>query len=124
MPKKSPWTKIPNYLLDELLPDLKDTELRLLLLLLRDSAGWNRPERVVRLTYSQLRTRSGRANEALAAAISALSDRQLLHTFPSRTLRYSVSSVRFPNTTHNKDNKVKEQPSGSSYPHGDCSENE
>lgn len=124
MPKKSPWTKIPNYLLDELLPDLKDTELRLLLLLLRDSAGWNRPERVVRLTYTQLRSRSGRASEALAAAISALSDRHLLHTFPSRTLRYSVSSVRFPNTTHSKDNKVKEQPSGSSYPQGDCSESE
>jgi len=124
IPKSTPWTKVPNFLLDELLPTLKDTELRLLLLLLRDTTGWNRPESAVKLTYVQLRHRSGRANEAISAAISGLSNRQLLHTLPSRTLRYSASPVRIPNVIHSKDNKVKEQPSGSSYPQGGGSESE
>ncbi len=86
-----PWTKVPNHLIDELLPTLKDTELRLLLVLLRQTVGWNRPERPVVLPYKALMHRTGRASEAISAALKSLHARRLIHTSrPKTPLKFRI----------------------------------
>ena len=71
-------TPVPNDLLDRIMPTLRDTELRLLLVVVRQTLGWQdgptssqRKERDW-LTQSQLMRRTGRASEAVARAIDAL----------------------------------------------------
>lgn len=76
----TPWTKVPNVLLDQLLPTLKDTELRVILLLIRQTSGWNREDRAVLLTYNSLMRRTGRKSEALSLALRSLKQRGLIHS--------------------------------------------
>ncbi len=71
---------MPNPVLDRLLPELKDTELRVLLVLIRQTFGWNRPYRPVILSYRTLKARTGRESEAIAKAIRSLRARGLIHT--------------------------------------------
>lgn len=73
---------VPNPVLDALLPDLKDTELRVLLVLVRQTFGWNRPHRPVVLSYRALKERTGRESEAIARAIGSLRARGLIHSDP------------------------------------------
>jgi len=63
-------------LVDDLLPGLKDTELRLLLVVLRQTLL--RGKRFDWLASRQLKERTGRASEAVSAAIDALVTRGLL----------------------------------------------
>lgn len=71
-------TPIPNGLLDRVMPTLRDTELRVLLVVVRQTLGWQegpdpsrRKERDW-LTQSQLMRRTGRASEAVSAAVDGL----------------------------------------------------
>ena len=69
---------VPNGLLDMAMPRLRDTELRVLLVVVRQTLGWQegsdpaqRKERDW-LTQSQLMRRTGRASGAVARAVDAL----------------------------------------------------
>ncbi len=71
-------TSVPNDLLDRVMPTLRDTELRVLLVVVRQTLGWQdgpdpsrRKERDW-LTQSQLMRRTGRASEAVSAAVDGL----------------------------------------------------
>jgi len=81
------WTKIPNVLLDKLLPTLKDTELRILLVVLRKTVGWNRPDAPVILSYQRLKATTGRESEAISKALASLSSKGLIHMQGSRSFR-------------------------------------
>jgi hypothetical protein len=74
-----PWTKTPNVLFDQVLPTLKDTELRVLLVLLRQTSGWNREGQWATISYRTLKRRTGRQSEAIARALHALETRGLIH---------------------------------------------
>lgn len=87
-----PWTKMPNILVDRLLPELKDTELRVLLVLLRQTTGWSRDGRAVTPSYRLLMKRTGRHSEAVAGALKSLKAKGLIHS--SRTKL--PKSIRFP----------------------------
>lgn len=63
-------TSVPNFVIDDLMPRLRDTEFRLLLVVLRQTWGW-RKERDW-LTHSQLKRRTGRSSAALSKAITVL----------------------------------------------------
>jgi hypothetical protein len=70
-------TPFPNRLLDEAMPLLKDTEWRVLCIIVRQTLGWQDKQRQRRkerdwLTRAQLKARTGRNSEALAFAIDAL----------------------------------------------------
>jgi hypothetical protein len=86
-PTNRRFTKAPNLLFDRLLPTLKDTELRLLLVLIRETSGWNREGRTVNLSSQTLKLRTGRESEAIAKALSALVARGLLHRKSERVCR-------------------------------------
>lgn len=71
-------TPVPNGLLDVAMPRLRDTELRVLLVVVRQTLGWQGgPDPAQRkerdwLTQSQLMRRTGRASGAVARAVDAL----------------------------------------------------
>ena len=77
-------TPVPTALLDKVMPTLRDTELRVLLVVVRQTLGWQvgkdprlRKERDW-LTQSQLMRRTGRASGAVARAVDALVRRGLI----------------------------------------------
>jgi hypothetical protein len=70
-------TPFPNALLDKAMPRLKDTEWRLLCVIVRQTLGWQDQVTQTRkehdwLNRAQLKARTGRNNEALSLAIHAL----------------------------------------------------
>ncbi len=72
------WTKVPNILLDRLMPELSDTELRVLLAVIRRTTGWGREGRAVVLRYRELKAVTGRHSEAISKAVKGLSESSLL----------------------------------------------
>ncbi len=71
-------TPVPNGLLDRVMPTLRDTELRVLLVVVRQTLGWqDGPDPAQRkekdwLTQGQLMRRTGRASGAVSRAVDAL----------------------------------------------------
>ena len=73
----------PNGLVDAEMPLLKDTELRVLLVVLRQTWGWRdkatgRPKERDWLTHGRLKKSTGRASEAVSAAVDGLVRRGLI----------------------------------------------
>lgn len=83
---KAPWHPVPVRLVDEIMPALKDTELRVLLVVLRQTAGWRSDrldpggprKRRDWLSHRQLCRRTGRGSGAVSAAVSSLVNTGLL----------------------------------------------
>ncbi len=76
-PGLSHTTPFPNELIDNVMPHLNDTQWRVLCVIVRQTLGWHDKQtgsRKIRdwLTQSQLKIRTGRNIEALAAAIDLL----------------------------------------------------
>ena len=69
---------LPVLFVDDVLPTLKDTELRVLLAVLRQTHVAGRERASAWITSGELRRRTGRASEAVSAAIGSLSGRGLL----------------------------------------------
>jgi hypothetical protein len=73
---------VPNALFDDLLPTLKDTELRVLLIVLRATAGWRdrkgRAKARDWISHRQLVKRTGRRSAAVSGAVDRLVRRGLL----------------------------------------------
>jgi hypothetical protein len=74
---------VPVLLIDDLFPRLKDTELRVLLVLMRQLHVMGRERETTWLTHREMCRRTGRASEAVSGAISALVERGLLDVFDS-----------------------------------------
>lgn len=75
---KIPWCKVPNHLFDQILPSLGDTELRVLLVAQRYTAGWMRPRSSIFLSYRKLCERTGRGPDAVIRAVRVLAAKGLL----------------------------------------------
>ncbi len=73
---------VPNVLFDDLLPTLKDTEVRVLLVVLRATLGWRDKEGRTKtrdwLSHAQLVRRTGRGSEAVSSAVGVLVRRGLI----------------------------------------------
>lgn len=73
----TPSTPFPNALLDHVMPTLRDTEWRLLCVVVRQTLGWSsggngRRKQRDWLSHRQLTRRTGRASGAISKAIDAL----------------------------------------------------
>lgn len=79
---QAPFTAFPNKLLDQVMPTLKDTEWRLLCVIVRQTIGWRNEHGGRRrrdwLSRSQLMQRTGRNSEALSKAVDRLVARRLI----------------------------------------------
>jgi len=69
---------LPVLFVDDVMPTLKDTELRVLLSVLRQTHVAGRERASAWITSGELRRRTGRASEAVSAAIGSLSSQGLL----------------------------------------------
>lgn len=73
---------IPNALFDLVLPTLKDTELRVLLIVMRQTWGWrkSRTAYVERdwISRALFCRRTGRASEAISGAVATLVEKELI----------------------------------------------
>ncbi|MBX7135757.1 MAG: replication protein [Fimbriimonadaceae bacterium] len=69
-------TPFPNFLLDRVMPRLKDTEWRVLCVIVRQTLGWQLESGARKsadwLSHSQLKRRTGRASAAISQAIEML----------------------------------------------------
>ena len=77
-------TPFPNYLLSEVMPALKDTEWRLLCVVVRQTLGWVDPSTGGRksqdwMTRTQLLQKTGRNSAAISKALDVLVSQQFLH---------------------------------------------
>lgn len=112
----TPWTKVPNHLIQTLLPTLTDTELRLLLILLRQTTGWNKPESTVTLPYRRLMQWTGRSSETVWKAVQSLRAKGLIHSPKARTIQRLNDSVSESEQQQYKDSLQIEQRPGQSCP--------
>ena len=128
-------TPVPNGLLDRVMPTLRDTEFRILMVVVRQTCGWqDGPDPTKRkkrdwLTQSQLMRRTGRASGAVSAAVSELVRARLIEVqdrwgkplvTPADRRRYigklyyrhqpelGEDSLRLPESEHAKPNTTKE----------------
>src|SRR5437870_12428457 len=74
---KAGFTALPNWLIDEIMSNIRDTEWRMLCVIVRQTIGWRADGPTGRrqsdwLTQRQLKRRTGRESEALCKAIDAL----------------------------------------------------
>ncbi len=92
------YVALPIVVIDSLLPTLKDTELRVLLVVLRQTWGWTTTDGQVKsmdwLAHSQLKARTGRASEAVSAAIDILIQRGLITVQDERGILLSSATSR------------------------------
>lgn len=93
-------TPVPNALLDRVMPTLRDTELRVLLVVVRQTRGWqdgpNMSQRKERdwLTQNQLMGRTGRGSGAVAHAVEALVQTGLIEVQDRAGMPLRTSSER------------------------------
>ncbi len=78
----TPFAAFPCVLIDRVMPTLKDTEWRLICVIVRQTVGWgatgHRHKRRDWLTQRQLIARTGRNSAAISAALDALVRRRLV----------------------------------------------
>ena len=77
----APFTPFPSVLVDAVMPTLKDTEWRLLCVIVRQTLGWqDKRQRGASdwLTHSQLKARTGRASAAVCGAVDVLVRRGMI----------------------------------------------
>lgn len=76
------FTKMPNLFIDRLMPLLKDTEWRVLCVIVRQTIGWLGTDGKAKtsdwITRSQFMERTGRHSEAISEAITSLIDKRLI----------------------------------------------
>ncbi len=78
-------TQLPNIIIDELLPQLNDTEFRVLLIICRQTLGWIENAATGRrkaedwISYSQLIEKTGRNRQAISQALKKLKAKELIH---------------------------------------------
>jgi len=77
--QRSHWTKLPNYLVDQVMPTLKDTELRVLLVIVRQTIGYNRPSKPISISLNALTAKTGRESSAVSRALHSLATMKLIH---------------------------------------------
>ncbi len=69
-------TQVPNQVLDTFLPTLTGAEFKILMVIVRQTHGWQKQRD--RMTYSQLITKSGLSRRIIADTIQSLIDKELI----------------------------------------------
>ena len=84
-------TQVPHYILREWLPRLKDVELRVLLIITDQTLGWLEDEKTKRrkerdwISRRQLETKTGRGKTQIAAAITKLTEYELIEALDDKS---------------------------------------
>jgi len=111
-------TQVPNVILDEIIPNLKDVELRVLLVIVRQTLGWiedletGRRKQEDWITIGYLMAKTGRASNHISKAITKLTELglievrsesgELLNTPKKRAFSGGKMFYRLGTNAHNK----------------------
>ena len=91
-------TSMPNALLDTYMPRLRDTEWRVLCVVVRQTIGWSTATGARRtkdwISHAQLKRRTGRSGESVSTAIDSLVRQGLLSVEDSRGRQLRTSTSR------------------------------
>lgn len=93
-------TALPNHFFDNLMPQLNDTQWRVLCVVARATLGWRDAVEPTKrrhqdwLTHSQLQRRTGRTSSAISGAIDALVRRNFIQVRDSQGQWRLTSSER------------------------------
>lgn len=93
-------TPFPNGLIDEVMPTLRDTEWRLLCVVVRHTLGWRdgsqKGQRKASdwLTHRQLKAQTGRDSEAISKAVDALVKRGIIEVWSDTGKRLTTPHAR------------------------------
>jgi biotin operon repressor len=76
-------TSVPNHVLDKYLPELNGVELKLLLVIIRQTLGWwdkksNAPKQRDWISGSQLKQKTGCSSKAIGSATQSLINKNLI----------------------------------------------
>ena len=75
-------THIPNVFFDFHIPNLSGSEIKILLIIMRQTFGWQLPngkrKKRDRISYSQFETKTGLSRRVISASIQSLIDKQLI----------------------------------------------
>ena len=80
-------TQLPNYIVDELLPHLKNAEFKVLIVIVRQTIGWIEDAETGRrkdrdwISTRQMSIRSGMSERAINSAVQSLVDMHLIETW-------------------------------------------
>ncbi|MBI4930184.1 MAG: replication protein [Bacteroidetes bacterium] len=72
-------TPVPNFLLDEHLRNLKGTELKMLLVIIRQTLGWKKESDWI--SASQLKAKTGCSQRSITSAIEMLAGKNFIEVF-------------------------------------------
>lgn len=75
--KTQGYTKVSDVLIDSWLTDLTEAELKTLLIIIRQTTGWNKPRD--RISHSQFIKKTGLSQRSITSAIESLSHRNFIH---------------------------------------------
>ncbi|KAA3621014.1 MAG: hypothetical protein DWQ02_28440 [Bacteroidetes bacterium] len=80
---KTSFTQIPNIVFDQYLPSLKESELKILLIIIRQTYGWLNPrtgyrKRRDRITLSQFVQKTGLSRRIVSNALQSLIQKNLI----------------------------------------------
>jgi DNA-binding transcriptional ArsR family regulator len=79
-------TQVPNYIIDELLPRLKDAEFKVLIVIVRQTLGWIEDAETGRrkerdwISRRQMSLRTGMSERSISRSVSSLVDQKLIET--------------------------------------------
>jgi phage replication O-like protein O len=75
--KTQGYTKVSDVLIDSWLTDLTEAELKTLLIIIRQTTGWNKPRD--RISHSQFIKKTGLSQRSITSAIESLSHRNFIY---------------------------------------------
>jgi len=113
------YTQVPNILLDTYLPHLTESELKILLVIIRQTNGWidkftGKRKTKDRITQSQFRIKTGLSKRIISKTLKMLSDKSLIQIYDRKhsllldslerrgksILLYSLNPVHFETKTN------------------------
>lgn len=70
------FTKVPDAIIDTWMPELSESEFKVLMVIVRQTLGWDKPRD--RISHSQFVKKTGLSQRAVTAAVESLSTRNLI----------------------------------------------
>lgn len=87
------FTKVSDVLIDTWLAELSEAELKTLLIIIRQTIGWNKP--CDRIAHSQFKVKTGLSQRSITTAIESLSNRNFITITDKRGQSLSPEERRY-----------------------------
>lgn len=91
--KHTGYTKVPDVILDQHLKSLSEAELKVLLVIIRNTIGWHKERD--RLAYSQIKAKTQLSGRSITTAIESLSNRNYINITDKNGRTLSTQERRY-----------------------------